>query len=563
MPCTAECCPPEAGCMAVLRAPGHPLSHRERSSGVEDLHSQAVTDEGSEFEYQSSQEDDPLEYDSSCQSSHGGSVVGDDDLSESQLDSSLETYAAFVRSISSSAGDLDQLIPQSEIRDSNLSSYEHIAGSLDCQLNFDCPESGYNGHAISADEMRGCNTLQCLARKRPGWKTAPDDQEFEKNGDFFLGGLSDYAPSRDLTWPTFFPVRHGCDTPPTDNHFWFSETANEVAMPFHPTCLEVFKRVSLLRNGSIDYDGLIDWWILEGDYDAFHAFPRDPAVDTSQWFQHSPGDEFLAANPCFIPGLPAIMASSDRSSDPVFNHNTGAFPGKFPTTFSGDPFSKLPQELKLMVLSYLGLIDIANIRLASRCFRQLSQGFFRSLILRDMPWLWEAWSSMEYSIWANTKASELKKRDKQHVERITEIEHALKVLAEEAHDSGDESINQNAVSALQRLADDERSKSIPLPTPAPLLDADKTDWYLLLTKMARTGTRLLGLRNRRRIWKDCEEILDRIDRYRDEGSIRPGERVDARAVAEIATERQREKNRRWLRYCEAGRPGEYRFEDWA
>ena len=30
-------------------------------------------------------------------------------------------------------------------------------------------------------------------------------------------------------------------------------------LPFHPTCFQIFKRVSLLRSGNVDVQGLWDW----------------------------------------------------------------------------------------------------------------------------------------------------------------------------------------------------------------------------------------------------------------------------------------------------------------
>lgn len=54
-----------------------------------------------------------------------------------------------------------------------------------------------------------------------------------------------------------------------------------------------------------------------------------------------------------------------------------------------DPFSSLPTELALMVLSYLPSPSIASLRLSSRTFRQIPIIVFRSLIQQDFPWLWE------------------------------------------------------------------------------------------------------------------------------------------------------------------------------
>jgi hypothetical protein len=146
---------------------------------------------------------------------------------------------------------------------------------------------------------------------------------------------------------------------------------------------------------------------------------------------------------------------------------------------------------------------------------------------------------------------------------MASIREAIEVLAQEGHEAEGENSNRAAICALQQVAVNEEAQRHRLPSPAPLLVADKTDWYHLRSEMAKNCSSLLGLKNRCRIWKDCKEILDRIHRYRDEGKIIPGQTVDAREVAEAAEERQREHNRRWRSYCAAGRPGEFNSDDWA
>lgn len=83
---------------------------------------------------------------------------------------------------------------------------EHIAGP-GCKN-----DKGYNGLDISAEEMRGCTTFQCLARKDSTWHPEVDDQQFELNGDYFLTGLGGYMPSRDSGYGADIrPPRHGSD----------------------------------------------------------------------------------------------------------------------------------------------------------------------------------------------------------------------------------------------------------------------------------------------------------------------------------------------------------------
>ncbi len=82
---------------------------------------------------------------------------------------------------------------------------EHLAGP-GCEHS-----SGYCGFNISAEEMRGSTTVQCLVMKTTEWTPEPDDQEFELSGKYYLSGLSGQMPSRDMDGPTMTPPRHGAD----------------------------------------------------------------------------------------------------------------------------------------------------------------------------------------------------------------------------------------------------------------------------------------------------------------------------------------------------------------
>ena len=79
---------------------------------------------------------------------------------------------------------------------------EHIAGP-GC-IN----KRGYSGCLIGADEMKGCNVMQCLMRKDRNWSPEPDDQEFELSGNYFLSGLCGDVPSRDWRAPRYVVDRH-------------------------------------------------------------------------------------------------------------------------------------------------------------------------------------------------------------------------------------------------------------------------------------------------------------------------------------------------------------------
>ncbi|KAF2751065.1 hypothetical protein M011DRAFT_491695 [Sporormia fimetaria CBS 119925] len=292
--------------------------------------------------------------------------------------------------------------------------YEHIA-SLGCK-----DDNGYSGHEISVKEMRFCQTAQCLVWKpRNGtFEPLPDDEEFEKDGDFFLSGLTDHMPSRDYGNPEMTPPRHGCDAADAEYVMWDENAIYEYAMPFHPACLEVYKRATLRPHGKVNVNSLSSFWSLEAHYNLFYHFPRDPNLRhcMEQWWCHRNGTEYLVANLLFMSKLDDILeAALDRSSD--FSPHQRAFRVLGPGTGGGayDPFGLLPVELQYEIFDYLPSRDIASLRLTSRVFSKLPVTYFQKLLLREMPWLREAWPTaadpgqpIPYSKWTTMTAHEAK-----------------------------------------------------------------------------------------------------------------------------------------------------------
>lgn len=106
-----------------------------------------------------------------------------------------------------------------------LVGVEHIAGP-NC---FD--DRGYNGHNISAAEMKGCTTYQCLAYKMSSWTPDSDDQEWENDSECFLTGIGDRFPSRDMAHPQVYPPRHGWDKRDADTFHFVSISPHPLQSP--------------------------------------------------------------------------------------------------------------------------------------------------------------------------------------------------------------------------------------------------------------------------------------------------------------------------------------------
>ncbi|KAH7323221.1 hypothetical protein B0I35DRAFT_500067 [Stachybotrys elegans] len=399
------------------------------------------------------------------------------------------------------------------LREYPASFIEHIAAP-DCRC-----QKAYLGHNISAEAMRGCNTVQCLIRKPPNWTRERDDEDFELTARFFLSGISDHMPSRDMSCPTYFPVRHGVEEHTADN-LVYEQDDQESAIPFHPACLEIFKRASLFRNRVVDLDGLEHWWFNLGLDKPWSFLGQDQAVrrSSTQWWVHHIGLEFLAANPCFVPGLDSILLSAQARTAV-----TGLGDSAMAMHDMPDIFSTLPLEIKLRILDFVRFEDVLSLRGASRQFWYLPSSFFYKSTIKDMPWLYEAWSSLPLSFWATKTATELKEENEHLQAQLAGPREALAVLeAEEVEEPG---LHTEAKAALMGVitAHLEENEGLRGPQSAILLDRDKTDWFRLRLQLLGQHSKLLGLQNRERVWKLCMKILRVIDLQRKEGRIPPRE----------------------------------------
>lgn len=563
-----------SGCLIANRQPQETPEKQQdgitegdgEDSGSEYVVDEDMDDETEPFEFHTPPESIADEIDIDNMDLDMGSDITETDDGEDSPDTIYQDFVLSLSPISHtpSPPQEEMLPPLKMVRGSPFDGVssdwlEHIAGP-------DCSQTaGYSGHSITAEEMRGCHTAQALVPKPSWWHPEADDEEFEATAYFFLSGLTDYMPSRDYSDPTVIPSRHGCSSPRTDNSFFDESTAKEMAMPFHPTCLEVFKRASLWGTGDVKMQDLMDWYRLEANFSQFDAFPRDEAAKRGreQMWRHNKGDEFLAANPCFMPNLGPILKSATVTESEDLDYHRAAF--ELQDSHSAlrpnpsDAFACLPPELRYQLLSYLDPKDVGNLRLVSRAFRQLPQSFFHQLLLRHAPWLWEAWSRLPYSFWATTSAWNLRQEDNKWQEEKDDFDRVIYTLV-------DEGGNEAALEAVRATIDARilEMKRARQSVEAPLLPKTSTDWRQFASDIAARWGDLKGLRNRARIWKDCEEILDRIERHRADGRMGNGIVVDPSATYLAYRETSRKKNQAWHNYVNAGKPGngEYKWEEW-
>ncbi|KAE9377456.1 hypothetical protein N431DRAFT_330067 [Stipitochalara longipes BDJ] len=392
----------------------------------------------------------------------------------------------------------------------SLVGVEHIAGPK-C-----VDDRGYNGHNITAAEMKGSTTYQCLAYKSPGWEPESDDEEWEQESEVFLTGIGDRFPSRDMDYPEVVPARHGWDQEVADS---WNGGGNDrtVAMPFHPTCFDIFTRLSKQHLGEIDVHSvhsLMAW--RNSEFAAIRrSFSTDPNVQKArdQWWAHHEGDEYLAANPLYIPDLESIFEAA-KATDPSFNSRNSAF-SPLPSssavgtrklnTEKEDPFLTLPQELREHIVDHLDSKEIAALRLTSRAFYELPTSLWYRLLRREMPWLWEVYSDHKPSFWTALEVLDLKREGKVREKWTEEMDLKRYIIRSEMPEILDEWEKDqpqfedvDAKRQAQRMAE----------AAGRMVEREGTDWYLLYKgiRMAK----LKGLRNRERIWKDVERIVEQI-----------------------------------------------------
>jgi len=293
-------------------------------------------------------------------------------------------------------------------------------------------------------------------------------------------------------------------------------------MPFHPTCFEIYQRLSRLHFGQVDVNGLMNWRNIFNQPPTWSYIPRDPAVDRGkdQEWCHNEGDESLAANPVFVPALERILRSAVYDQ-PSFSPQGGAFviPEPASNTSSAiesvDPFLKLPREIADNIVEHLNSREIANMRLSSRAFRQLRISLWYSLLKKEMPWVWEIWSDEKPSFWTSVSITDIIAEKYVRPKFEAELQQYRSIIKEEMPQifedwcAAEPAFDEWAVTSR-----DMYTARTPFKLPR-----SQTNWYQLYRDITANWKNLKGLHNRRRIWKDSEEIISRIKKLRAEGKI--------------------------------------------
>lgn len=265
--------------------------------------------------------------------------------------------------------------------------------------------------------------------------------------------------------------------------------------PFHPWCFGVYTQLSKRQRGKVRLNKLAAFF--ENPSWEWDFFCDDTGIpegsDADDWC-HNAGDEWLAANPYHVPKLRDLLTEASTTG-PSFKPQAGAFDSPIVRRdTSRDIFARLAQDIHIEVLRHLDSTDIANLRLASRTFSQLPISLWYRLLMDEMPWLWELWTSDMPYFWATVTEKDILAHKVVDTAPPSHIYHSERIVV---------------IGHRIDVADRQAKWAIPKPP------RYGTNWYMLYTGIKHHWDELKGLQNRRRIWKHLEKLIVDMDRYID------------------------------------------------
>lgn len=178
------------------------------------------------------------------------------------------------------------------------------------------------------------------------------------------------------------------------------------------------------------------------------------------------------------------------------------------TRKSQDPFLGLPVEVRFIIIEFLqdDIQAVAKLRLSSRAFKQLPQFFYRTLILKLMPWVWEV-----RDLIAGKQTVDFQKLWRE----LCRVDGFLNNPIEREGWSADEEMkyffNFDREKKRWRVCEDVYKDTSAKPGSELWKKAENN--YVRADEVT-----ILGLRNRSRVWLSCESLLNTVDDM-DDGKI--------------------------------------------
>lgn len=149
--------------------------------------------------------------------------------------------------------------------------------------------------------------------------------------------------------------------------------------------------------------------------------------------------------------------------------------------------------------------------------------------MREMPYLWEVWEdTVSTSAWSLIPSSVLHDETKRLRAAAKEMQQMQQrhrwIITQEMPEHFDDFCNERPwmsqdVDAAIEPALAELMKLITRSEVVCVMPPDRTNWYVVYTQITRHWKGLQGLKNRAKIWGNCEDIASRIQVCIDEGKI--------------------------------------------
>lgn len=289
--------------------------------------------------------------------------------------------------------------------------------------------------------------------------------------------------------------------------------------------------------GKVDLDGIWHWREIETQLHADQKpFPNRVEISKARehWdlpWRHDTGDEWLAANPVEVPGMNKILKSC---LDVTLCQRA--------TQREASVIGLLPKELLDQIFDLLSPTDINSV--ANTCYKmyQLTQSRFRDIVRKDMTWLWETLEGTEYpespdrpvawdplcplGIPPPTLPVGLEKEEAEEelwaeiiaeYPEMVEVANAVKMANAKRRDE----ILAPYEEKLESLSQTWRDFRAGVETwiCSSQNHTDEVDWGRTWRLFDPKTTLLPGVRNRARIWEDCQQIMDHVASARESGQI--------------------------------------------
>lgn len=250
-----------------------------------------------------------------------------------------------------------------------------------------------------------------------------------------------------------------------------------------------------------------------------------------------PGDEWLVANPVEVEGVCEALATC-----------MPCYIGEDDICLPRSQLLELPAEIMDQILSFLDASDVSTVANTCRRLYNRSQSYFKAYITRNMSWLWELLENDQYppspdwpATWdplcppgltppslpvgLESKEDEDDRwtqiiLDDPEMEEVGNATRALNDLRREEIFRPYRARQEASLREWQDFRAGVEAWIRHLPDAAKAgHDVGSLDWIRIWRVFNPAVTRFQGVRNRARIWGDCERILDDLKKAHEEGEL--------------------------------------------